>query len=86
MRLGAHGPRIRGFPRDSGLPLHTILGWSSMPRLLKKCAEIIAESLRPCRDGFIAATALVHRMTLVTRDVGDFEGAGVALVNPWKAL
>jgi toxin FitB len=57
-----------------------------MPRLLKKCAEIIAESLRPCRDGFIAATALVHRMTLVTRDVGDFEGAGVALVNPWKAL
>jgi hypothetical protein len=51
----------------------------------KKYAEINAESIRPYRDGFIAATALVHRMTLVTRDVGDFEGTGVALVNPWKA-
>jgi toxin FitB len=51
----------------------------------KKCAEINAESIRPYRDGFIAATALVHRMTLVTRDVGDFEGTGVTLVNPWKS-
>jgi toxin FitB len=50
----------------------------------KKCAEINAESIRPYRDGFIAATALVHRMTLVTRDVGDFDGTGVALVNPWR--
>ncbi|TAG77635.1 MAG: type II toxin-antitoxin system VapC family toxin [Burkholderiales bacterium] len=51
--------------------------------IAKKCAEINAESIRPYRDGFIAATALVHRMTLVTRDVGDFEGTSVALLNPW---
>lgn len=52
----------------------------------KKCAEINAESIRPYRDGFIAATARVHRMTLVTRDVGDFEGTGVQLANPWQEL
>ncbi len=55
------------------------------PAVAKTCAAINAESIRPYRDGFIAATALVHRMTLVTRDVGDFEGTCVALVNPWKA-
>ncbi len=35
-------------------------------------------------DLIIAATALVHGLTVVTRDVGDFERAGVAVVNPWE--
>jgi predicted nucleic acid-binding protein len=34
-------------------------------------------------DGFIAATALEHDLTLVTRNVTDFEGLGVAILNPW---
>ena len=38
---------------------------------------------RPVRDGLIAATALVHNMTVVTRNVADFEPTGVALLNPW---
>jgi predicted nucleic acid-binding protein len=39
----------------------------------------------PCgeRDAYIAATALVHGMTVVTRNLADFEPTGVALVNPW---
>lgn len=40
---------------------------------------------RPVRDGLIAATALVHRMTVVTRNVGDFAPTGVATLNPWEA-
>lgn len=40
---------------------------------------------RPFRDSLIAATALVHAMTLVTRNVADFQVSGVALINPWDA-
>jgi predicted nucleic acid-binding protein len=35
-------------------------------------------------DGFIAATALVHDLTVVTRNTKDFDGLGVALYNPWS--
>ncbi|MDX5298383.1 MAG: type II toxin-antitoxin system VapC family toxin, partial [Gammaproteobacteria bacterium] len=37
----------------------------------------------PVIDGLLAATALQHGLTLVTRNVKDFEGLGVDLVNPW---
>lgn len=40
---------------------------------------------RPFRDSFIAATALIHNMTLVTRNVADFQASGVPLINPWDA-
>lgn len=36
-------------------------------------------------DLIIAATALQHGMTMVTRDVGDFARAGVAIFNPWPS-
>jgi predicted nucleic acid-binding protein len=38
---------------------------------------------KPINDAYIAATAFTRRMTLVTRNIKDFEGMGVALVNPW---
>ena len=39
----------------------------------------------PVEDGLIAATALVHGMTVVTRNVGDFAGTGVVVLNPWQS-
>ena len=36
-------------------------------------------------DGMIAATALEHNLTVVTRNVKDFAGLGVAVLNPWDA-
>jgi predicted nucleic acid-binding protein len=36
-------------------------------------------------DGLIAATAIEHGLALVTRNVKDFTGLGVALVNPWES-
>jgi predicted nucleic acid-binding protein len=35
-------------------------------------------------DGLIAATALHHNLTIVTRNVRDFEGLGVSVLNPWE--
>jgi predicted nucleic acid-binding protein len=35
-------------------------------------------------DGLIAATALVHGMSVVTRNVADFSSSGVTVINPWN--
>jgi toxin FitB len=37
----------------------------------------------PATDGLIAATALEHGLTVVTRNVRHFTGLGVPLLNPW---
>jgi len=39
----------------------------------------------PAVDGLLAATALQHDLTLVTRNTRDFAGTGVRLVDPWHA-
>ena len=39
----------------------------------------------PAIDALIAATALRHRLTIVTRNVADFAGAGVPIIDPWDA-
>ncbi len=48
-----------------------------------RCARLNVPGPRAERDGLIAATALVHGLTVVTRNHGDFESTGVALLNPW---
>ena len=49
----------------------------------QRSARLQVPDPRPLRDGLIAATALVHGMTIVTRNVADFEPTGVAVLNPW---
>ncbi|QQO13479.1 type II toxin-antitoxin system VapC family toxin [Bradyrhizobium diazoefficiens] len=46
-------------------------------------AQLHVPNPRAERDALIAATALVHGLTVVTRNVGDFEPTGVPLLNPW---
>lgn len=46
-------------------------------------AKLNVPNPRPVRDGLIAATALMHGMTIVTRNISDFEPCGVPLINPW---
>lgn len=47
-------------------------------------AALHVPDARPVRDGLIAATALVHRMTVVTRNESDFKPTGVPTLNPWR--
>jgi toxin FitB len=61
-------------------------------RILPIDTQIALEAARlhtirtfPERDVFIAATALVHGLTVVTRNLKDFAEAGVRLLNPWEA-
>lgn len=49
----------------------------------QRSARLHVPDPRPVRDGLIAATALVHGMTVVTRNVADFEPMGVQILNPW---
>ena len=50
----------------------------------QRCARLHIPDPRAERDALIAATALVHGLTIVTRNVADFEPTGVALLNPWQ--
>lgn len=49
-------------------------------------AKLHVPDPRPVQDCLIAATALVHGMTVVTRNVADFDSTGVSLLNPWIPL
>ncbi|NPU67768.1 type II toxin-antitoxin system VapC family toxin [Bradyrhizobium sp. 83012] len=50
----------------------------------QSCARLHVPDPRPERDALIAATALVHGLTVVTRNTADFAATGVALINPWS--
>jgi predicted nucleic acid-binding protein len=50
----------------------------------QRCAALHVPDLRPAMDSLIAATALVHGTTLVTRNVVDFHSLGVTIFNPWN--
>jgi len=48
-----------------------------------RCAHLHIPDRRNEADALIAATALVRSLTVVTRNVRDFEGTGVIVIDPW---
>ncbi|HUD34422.1 MAG TPA: type II toxin-antitoxin system VapC family toxin [Variovorax sp.] len=62
---------------DRTLPVDTAVA--------RRCARLHVPDKRGERDALIAATALVHGMTVVTRNVDDFKPTGVAVLDPWAA-
>jgi toxin FitB len=53
--------------------------WAVLSAQAKRSGIVLADI-----DGLIAATALEHGLVVVTRNVKDFAGVGVALLNPWE--
>lgn len=51
--------------------------------IAQRCAALHVPNPRSDRDALIAATALVHGMTVVSRNLAHFEPTGVAIINPW---
>ncbi len=51
----------------------------------QQCAKLHVPNPRSDRDALIAATAMVHVMVVVTRNVADFKPTGVKILNPWEA-
>ena len=85
-RDAAQGVRLRAWVTHHVLPefLDRIVPIDAAVAL--RCASLHVPDPRSERDALIAATALVHGMTVVTRNVGDFEATGVPVLNPWDAL
>lgn len=54
------------------------------PAIALRCAALHIPDARSQRDSFIGATALVHGLTLLTRNIRDFQGMGIEIINPWE--
>ena len=69
--------RVVAFFADRILPIDVAVA--------QRCAALHVPDPKPFRDALIAATALVHHFTLVTRNEPDFLSCGVKLLNPWRS-
>jgi toxin FitB len=74
LRTWLEGHVLRAFA-DRILPIDTAV--------VRRSARLHVPDPRPVRDALMAATALVHDMTVVTRNVTDFEPTGVRILDPW---
>lgn len=85
-RDAAQGKIIRTWLDGRVLPAFAgrVLAFDAAAAL--QCARLHVPDKLSGRDAMIAATALVHGMTVVTRNVADFEASGVPLLNPWVGL
>jgi predicted nucleic acid-binding protein len=52
--------------------------------IARQWGELSAQRSTPVVDTLLAATAFVHKLTLVTRNISDVHDLGVKLLNPWR--
>ena len=84
-RDSVQGARLRSWMRDKVISAFEgrILAFDTAVSL--RCAALHVPDPRAEIDAIIAATAWVHAMTVVTRNVSDFREMGVPLLNPWQS-
>ena len=77
------GARLRAWMDDYVMPEFAERTVSIDRAVALRCSRLHVPNPRPERDAFIAASALVHGMAVVTRNVADFAPTGVRIINPW---
>lgn len=82
----AQGSLLRAWLEQAVLPEFSGRTLAVDTPVAQRCARLHVPDRRGERDALIAATALVHGMTVVTRNVADFEPTGVLVLNPWDAM
>jgi toxin FitB len=80
----SQGAMLRAWMDNHVLPEFTERVLPVDMAVARRCARLHVPDRRAERDALIAATALVHGMTIVSRNVADFERTGVPLLNPWN--
>src|SRR5580700_796372 len=83
-RDAAQGAVLRAWIDDQILPRFEGRILAVDTAVAQRCARLHVPDPRSERDALIAATALVHALTVVTRNVADFALVGVPLLNPWE--
>ncbi len=84
-RDAAQGAILRGWLERQVLPEFDGRTLPVDTAVAQRCARLHVPDRRGERDALIAATALIHGMTIVTRNVADFRPTGARILNPWKA-
>ncbi len=84
-RDAMQGAILRRWLEQEVLRQHAVRFLTIDSVIARACAKLHVPNPRPERDALIAATALVHGLTIVTRNTADFAPMGVALLNPWLA-
>jgi hypothetical protein len=79
----AQGEILRAWLDDHVLPAFADRILPVDTTVARRSAALHVPDPRPIRDALIAATALVHELTVVTRNVTDFASTGAKVVNPW---
>jgi len=85
LRKGKKRARLEAW-FDAGVRRLYCLPWDAQTGL--RWAQLLAQlraagRAMPIKDSLIAATALLHDLTVVTRDRADFQNAGVRIVDPF---
>ena len=78
------GARLRAWMDSYVLPEFSQRTLSVDSAVALRCTRLHVPNTRAERDSLIAATALVHGMAVVTRNITDFANMGLTLVNPWE--
>jgi predicted nucleic acid-binding protein len=82
----AQGEILRRWLDDHVLPAFAGRVLAIDTVVARRAAALHVPNPRPDRDALIAATALVHSLVVVTRNVGDFAPTGVEVLDPWNPV